>query len=84
MVWLPENHEERGVIFGRIGSSMSGKSEHEAPEHLVLEATKGLTLQCGEGSITLRGDGKVLIKGKELVSRAEGTNRIKGGAVAIN
>ncbi|MBK9989736.1 MAG: hypothetical protein IPP19_03090 [Verrucomicrobia bacterium] len=84
MVWLPTNTSERGVIFGRIGPSVVSKSGLEPPDHLVLEAKQGLTLQCGEGSITLRGDGKVLIKGKELISRAEGMNRIKGASVAIN
>ena len=29
-------------------------------------------------------DGKILIKGKDLVSHAQRTNRIKGGSVAIN
>lgn len=84
MVWLSSNRDARGVVFGRIGPSQASKAGHEVPDHLVLEAKKGLTLQCGEGSITLRGDGKVLIKGKELVSRAEGVNRVKGAAVAIN
>ena len=54
------------------------------PAELVIEATSQLTLKCGDGSITLRGDGKVLIKGKDLVSHAQRMNRIKGGGVAIN
>ncbi|HKM56274.1 MAG TPA: hypothetical protein VJY33_22910, partial [Isosphaeraceae bacterium] len=56
----------------------------EPPDELIFEAKQSLTLKCGEGSITLRGDGKILIKGKDLVSRAQRMNRIKGGAVAIN
>ena len=54
------------------------------PDELTLEAASQLSLKCGEGSITIRNDGKILIKGKNLVSLALETNRIKGGSVAIN
>lgn len=84
LVWL-EGDEQRGVILGRIGPSFAQRSQvTEVPDELVIEAKQGLTLKCGEGSITLRADGKVLIKGKDLVSHAQRTNRIKGGSVAIN
>jgi len=56
----------------------------DTPDTLLLEAKESLTLRVGDGSITIRADGKILIKGKELVSHAEKMNRIKGGAVAIN
>ena len=54
------------------------------PDELVLEAKHSMTLRVGEGSITIREDGKILIKGKDLVSHAQRMNRIKGGAVSIN
>jgi hypothetical protein len=85
LVWLADDDDERGVIIGRIGPSHApAPSPEELPEDLVIEAKNNLTFKCGEGSITLRSDGKVLIKGKDLVSRAQRMNRIKGGAVAIN
>ena len=88
LVWLPESDEERGVVLGRIGPSRAPAVEPEktqdTPGELVIEAKKNLTLKCGDGSITLRKDGKILIKGKDLVSQARRTNRIKGGSVAIN
>jgi hypothetical protein len=49
-----------------------------------LEAQEEIVLKCGEGSITLRKDGKIIIKGTHLLSRASGPNRIKGGSVQIN
>jgi hypothetical protein len=67
-------------VLGRLGSSHS----REAPESLVLEAAEELTLRVGQGSITLGKDGKILIKGKDLVSHAQRMNRIKGGSVSIN
>lgn len=59
-------------------------ADNKIPDELIIEARQCLTLKCGEGSITLREDGKMLIKGKDLVSRATRMNRVKGGAVAIN
>jgi hypothetical protein len=53
-------------------------------ERLVLEAKQQIELRCGESSITLRKDGKILIKGADLVSRASRSNRIKGASVEIN
>jgi hypothetical protein len=53
-------------------------------QRLMLEATEELVLRCGKSSVTLRKDGKVVIQGMRLVSRATETNRITGGSVAIN
>jgi hypothetical protein len=75
--------ETRGVVLGKIGTYRVPESP-EPEKELLLEARENLTLRCGEGSITIRADGKILIKGIDLVSRAERMNRIKGGAVSIN
>jgi hypothetical protein len=82
LVWWSGRPEERGVILGRIGSSPSAKPS--VPDELVLEAGRTLSLRCGDGSVTIRADGKILLKGKDLVSHAKRTNRIKGGSIAIN
>lgn len=82
LVWFSDDPEDRGIIVGRVGPTLAPPLD--LPEELVIKARKNLTIECGEGSITLRGDGKILIKGKDLVSRAQRMNRIKGGAVAIN
>ena len=92
LLWQPEQENARGVILGRIGPSHAPERElaherdpgEEMPDMLVLEAKKHLTLRVGEGSITIREDGKILIKGKDLVSHAQRMNRIKGGSVSIN
>ena len=72
------------VIAGRIGPSVDPAPPREAPDELLLEARKGLVLRVGEGSIEIRADGKILIKGKDLVSHAKRMNRIKGGSVSLN
>jgi hypothetical protein len=89
LVWIRPEPGERGLVIGRIGPGEppptgSAGGVKEAPDELVVEARKNLTLKCGEGSITIREDGKILIKGKDLVSHAQRMNRIKGGSVSIN
>lgn len=49
-----------------------------------LMAQDELVLRCGEASITLRRNGKVIVRGAHVETHASGTNRIKGGQVRIN
>lgn len=66
------------VAMGRIG-------RYEAqPDSLTLNGTRQLSLQCGESSIDLRADGKVMIRGDDVLVRAKGTKRIRAGTVSIN
>ena len=51
---------------------------------VVVKAEEQLRLQCGESSITLTQEGKILIRGKYLLNRASGVNRIVGGSVQVN
>ena len=43
-----------------------------------------VVLECGAASITLRRNGRVIIRGAYVETAAAGTNRIKGAAVRIN
>ncbi len=51
---------------------------------LTLSASEIITLRCGEAQLELRADGRVAIRGVDIVSIAEGTQRILGGNVGIN
>ncbi len=53
-------------------------------ERLVFDAKREVLLRCGKSTVLLRRDGKVLIRGTHLVSRASGPNRIKGGSINLN
>ena len=83
LIWRPSREGELAVILGAIGNR-SSPLPAEAPDVLVLEAKHSLTLRVGDGSITIREDGKILIKGRDLVSHAKRLNRIRGGSVQIN
>lgn len=77
------------VILGALHDGDNASSQVKppgdaVPESIVLEAAEELTLRVGDGSITIRKDGKILIKGQDLVSHAKRVNRIKGGSVSIN
>ena len=51
---------------------------------LVFEAKEEIVLKCGESSITLTKSGKILIRGKYVLNRSTGVNRILGGSVQVN
>jgi hypothetical protein len=53
-------------------------------ERLVLEGKREIVLKCGDASITLRRDGKMVLRGAYVETYARGVNRIKGGSVKIN
>lgn len=49
-----------------------------------VTAKDELVLQCGSASITLRRNGRVIVRGTYVETHSDGTNRIKGGQVLIN
>jgi hypothetical protein len=84
-----------GIIHDSIHSdkppSMQGITSATRPQELVLdgkkvvfEAKEEILLCCGKSSITLRKDGKIVLKGTHIVSRASRANKLRGAAVMIN
>ncbi|NVB42294.1 hypothetical protein G6O69_31005 [Pseudenhygromyxa sp. WMMC2535] len=49
-----------------------------------LEGADEVILRCGKASITLRRNGRVVIRGAYVETRSSGVNRVKGGSVEIN
>ena len=49
-----------------------------------VTAKDEIVLQCGSASITLRRNGRIIVRGTYVETHSEGTNRIKGGQVQIN
>lgn len=84
-----------GVLEDRLESLMQmdiapAKSSQPPQEvrvdgqRVVIEAQEEIELKCGKGSITIRSDGKIVVKGTNVVSHATGANRIRGGSVSLN
>jgi hypothetical protein len=68
-------------------------AEADAPQAIEVDvdgrrvrivAQDEIVLQCGSASITLRRNGRIVVKGTYVETYSEGTNRIKGGQVRIN
>ena len=94
---FPDGQTSTPIIMGLVQSQpitpipSLGRLEPRSPlevsadgRRLIIHAYSELHLMCGESSITLRRDGKVIIRGTHLLSRAKVTNRIQGGSVQIN
>jgi hypothetical protein len=52
--------------------------------HVTLEASEQLELRCSRGSVSIDPQGNVTVRGKDVLSRASGANRIKGGIIGLN
>jgi len=82
---------EQPMILGSVKDSLkepqSGSSATitvDEKDSLTLTAKRQVTLQCGDSSITLTKDGKIIVRGNYISSRATGMQTIKGGSVQIN
>jgi hypothetical protein len=53
-------------------------------ERVILTGRREVVLRCGKASIALSADGRVVIKGANLLATSSGLHRIRGGAVQIN
>src|SRR5689334_21998032 len=53
-------------------------------QRVVIDGREEIVLRCGQASITLRRNGRIVVKGTYVETHAQGVNRIKGGSVRIN
>jgi hypothetical protein len=70
-----------------VSGPAAGKQPDEARidgRRVVLEGADEVVLRCGDASLTLRRDGRVVVRGAYIETHAKGVNRIKGGTVKIN
>ncbi|MCU0625005.1 MAG: DUF6484 domain-containing protein [Gemmatimonadaceae bacterium] len=76
----------RPLVLGLLHlAEADGRDREPAPApRLVLEATDSLELRCGSARIVLTQDGRVVIRGDHVSSRAAGVNTLSGAAVQIN
>src|SRR5690606_21602326 len=84
---------DRPIVIGVLRPRVSGPAA-PGPGHpvealvdgtrVVVDAQDEIVLRCGKASITLRRNGRVVIRGTYVETRSEGVNRIKGGSVQIN
>lgn len=72
------------LLVGLVGAPAPAQSATIDGKRIVLTGEEEVELRCGEASISLKKNGKLVIRGATVETRARGTNRIKGGSVQIN
>jgi len=94
----PDVDDDYGVVLGIVEKYSKheskvlkklSKNSHKnkttlKDEVLHIKAKDGLVLECGKSTIIMTKDGKVQVKGEDVLSRSKGMNRIKGAGVNIN
>jgi Domain of unknown function (DUF6484) len=85
----------RPVVIGLLYGSANGQPLAPPPAQPALQVTQDgedvtltahgrLTLQCGRASLTLDVNGDIELRGRDVLSRAAGQNRIKGSSISLN
>jgi hypothetical protein len=74
-----------GVLRGPEATPPPHRIEAQVDgERVLVDGKQEIVLRCGKASITLRRNGRVVIRGTHVETQAEGVNRIRGGSVKIN
>ena len=81
--------KDRSLDESKIATSQTTSLDTELHtqvdgKKITLSAKDEIILKCGKSSILLRRDGKIVIKGADLISRSSSSNKIKGASVNIN
>ncbi|BCR03028.1 hypothetical protein DESUT3_00970 [Desulfuromonas versatilis] len=74
------------IVMARLrarGEQPGPRIEDEEGQ-LVLDAEKGIRLQCGESRIELTPDGRIWVDGREIYSVAAGRMRLQGAVIELN
>ena len=89
LLLLPSRQGLEPIIAGALRDKLarrplrsSGRTSVE--RRVLIEAGEEITLKCGESSLRMTKDGRVVTRGKHLVSRSSGANKIKGASVQLN
>lgn len=72
------------IIMGLMHISQQNVETVEDDKTTEISSEKEILIRCGEASIHLKKDGKIIIKGKDILSRARRNHDIKGGMINLN
>jgi hypothetical protein len=99
LLTFESERSDRPIVVGFLTPTTSAApamSTGEAPDstpslealvdgkRVVIEGEDEIVLKCGLASVTLRRNGRVVVRGTYVETRANGVNRIRGGTVEIN
>ncbi len=72
-----------GFVRSAAEVAAAGQKRRRARK-LVVQAEEEVLLECGKSSVLLRRDGKIILKGCDIVSRASRSNKVQGATVRLN
>ena len=74
------------IIIGRVRDRLpvNGIEISIRGRRVIVNADQEIELRCGEAKLLITHEGKVVVLGNDVLSRARRRNRIKGGTVNIN
>jgi hypothetical protein len=97
LLMLEQGDPSRPIIIGVIRDSFTttrsnvpvSGSDRSSPielngKALIFQGDEEIVLRCGQGSLTIRANGQIVVKGTRVVSRASESNKIRGASVEIN
>lgn len=94
VLYAMDEIESRGYVLGVIkkyqanedmaNNQLTHPNIEQDLREIKFNAKERIELRCGKSSLTLNKDGKVVIKGVQVTSRAREVNKVKGAAVQIN
>jgi hypothetical protein len=88
-----DGRKDSPLIIGRIMEPVRLPAEPQpsrplvitdADQPIVIKSRRSLEFRCGKASIVMKADGTVTIRGTQILTRAERTNRVQGATVALN
>ncbi len=82
-----DNHQHNVAAQQNTGSTALSAPHAELTVNgrkIIIEGKDEVVLKCGDASISLNKQGKITIRGKQILNRATEVNRIMGGSVELN
>jgi hypothetical protein len=69
---------------GVAGRALRAVTTDVDGRRIKVKGKDEIVFECGKASVTLRRNGRVIIRGTHVETHSEGTNRIKGAQVRVN
>lgn len=81
-------HGSHGYILGVIQPYFQPEKKQddsfEELSSLDLKAKEKIELTCGKSTLSMNKNGKIILRGTQVTTRAAGANKIKGASIQVN
>jgi hypothetical protein len=84
LITYEDGDPDKPVIVGLLAPIPAAAQAESDPEFVVVKGRQSVRIQCGAASLTLHKDGKVVLRGTKVISRATEENSISGASVRLN